>query len=579
MASPRSRGTRDHAFAPPLHTVNDLPANDARVTGRLIVRDEATVAEGVYYDTGALWSLLGGGLWYQYGDVTALTASVWADASPSFEMVTTQPELILPTAGRVHGAQVFTDDVAVAYRHRNLMMLELRARTGGTYGDYGAHGGAGFNSAYDTVRFRGFSQTPAELIGYAYHMQNYSMGDAAAGGGVTVGYGGGFIGSVNSGGLVRGFEHNSVSGNYQFVATLTGAPTTGATTLTYGSAANADTLGEYRELIDISLAYSTGTVTTADQDATVEGSGTTFTGKAGWFFRITADDETLGGQNSGLWYKILSVTDADTIELEVPYSGGTLGSGLSYQICPGAMVTAYDADLDAGTGTFTLEANSVAWAEGHTVHLRISQFVHLTPYVGIIQRYHKYLYDRDAVFSAVSTVRKAFTGFKLSSGTWRFGYNQSASATVDAAIDISKGTYTTDNAILLKDATRLSWGNNSDPTYVNGRAFGVDGNDFIWYNLDAAVMTLRATTRNLGVGNTAFDASAVNVLTMANGTAPSGGVADTVQFYSSDNAAGNTIPSFYCEGTDVVATGQSDSASSVRVKMRINGTVRTFLCI
>lgn len=56
-------------------------------------------------------------------------------------------------------------------------------------------------------------------------------------------------------------------------------------------------------------------------------------------------------------------------------------------------------------------------------------------------------------------------------------------------------------------------------------------------------------------------------------------VADTVHFYSSDDAAGHTIPSFYCEGTNVVATGQADSASSVRVKMRINGTVRTFLCI
>ena len=58
-----------------------------------------------------------------------------------------------------------------------------------------------------------------------------------------------------------------------------------------------------------------------------------------------------------------------------------------------------------------------------------------------------------------------------------------------------------------------------------------------------------------------------------------GSIADTVCFYSSDDAAGHTIPSFQCEGTNVVATGQADSVSSVRVKMRINGTVRTFLCI
>lgn len=84
---------------------------------------------------------------------------------------------------------------------------------------------------------------------------------------------------------------------------------------------------------------------------------------------------------------------------------------------------------------------------------------------------------------------------------------------------------------------------------------------------------------NLGVGTSTFGTSAAGVLGIANGTAPSTGVADTVQFYSSDDAAGHTIPSFYCEGTNVVATGQADSASSVRVKMRINGTVRTFLCI
>lgn len=56
-------------------------------------------------------------------------------------------------------------------------------------------------------------------------------------------------------------------------------------------------------------------------------------------------------------------------------------------------------------------------------------------------------------------------------------------------------------------------------------------------------------------------------------------VADEVLFYSSDNTAGHTIPSFYCEGTEVIATGQADSASSVRVKMRINGTIVTLLAI
>lgn len=84
---------------------------------------------------------------------------------------------------------------------------------------------------------------------------------------------------------------------------------------------------------------------------------------------------------------------------------------------------------------------------------------------------------------------------------------------------------------------------------------------------------------NIGVGTSTFGSSAAGVLAIANGTAPTTGPADTVQFYSSDDSAGNTVPSFYCEGSGVVATGQADSVSSVRVKMRINGTVCTFLCI
>jgi hypothetical protein len=85
--------------------------------------------------------------------------------------------------------------------------------------------------------------------------------------------------------------------------------------------------------------------------------------------------------------------------------------------------------------------------------------------------------------------------------------------------------------------------------------------------------------RNVGIGTTTFGTNAAQVFSIETGTAPSAGVADTVQIYSSDNSAGNTIPSFYCEGTEVIATGQADSTSSVRVKMRINGTVVTLLAI
>lgn len=88
-----------------------------------------------------------------------------------------------------------------------------------------------------------------------------------------------------------------------------------------------------------------------------------------------------------------------------------------------------------------------------------------------------------------------------------------------------------------------------------------------------------STAGNVGVGVETFGTNAAGVLAVKNGTAPTTGPADTVQFYSSDNSAGHTIPSFFCEGTEVLATGQADSVSSVRVKVRVNGTVVTLLGI
>lgn len=85
---------------------------------------------------------------------------------------------------------------------------------------------------------------------------------------------------------------------------------------------------------------------------------------------------------------------------------------------------------------------------------------------------------------------------------------------------------------------------------------------------------------NTVIGNILTPAAGpTNTLFVASGTAPSSTVNDSVAFYSSDISAGNTCPSFYVEGTGMVATGQADSASSVRIQMRVNGTLYTFLCI
>lgn len=49
MSNPRSRGTRSHAFAPPLYDSNNLPSNDPRVIGRLAEMN------GLMRDNGVSW--------------------------------------------------------------------------------------------------------------------------------------------------------------------------------------------------------------------------------------------------------------------------------------------------------------------------------------------------------------------------------------------------------------------------------------------------------------------------------------------------------------------------------------------
>ena len=77
--------------------------------------------------------------------------------------------------------------------------------------------------------------------------------------------------------------------------------------------------------------------------------------------------------------------------------------------------------------------------------------------------------------------------------------------------------------------------------------------------------------KNLNINTISPGASAVGVLCLGNGTEPTNAPADTVQFYSRDYSAGNTIPSFRCEGSEVLLTGQADAPATKRLRMCING--------
>jgi hypothetical protein len=78
---------------------------------------------------------------------------------------------------------------------------------------------------------------------------------------------------------------------------------------------------------------------------------------------------------------------------------------------------------------------------------------------------------------------------------------------------------------------------------------------------------------NLGLGTSSFGTSAAGVLSIGNGTEPSTGPANTVQVYSVDLSAGNTIPAVYCEGSGVTGAGITNVTVTHKIAIKVNGTV------
>lgn len=76
---------------------------------------------------------------------------------------------------------------------------------------------------------------------------------------------------------------------------------------------------------------------------------------------------------------------------------------------------------------------------------------------------------------------------------------------------------------------------------------------------------------NLGLGTSTFGTSAATTFAIATGTAPTTGPADTIQIYSTDLSAGNTMLSLYTEGT--VVNANTTAATTHRIAIRVNGTV------
>jgi hypothetical protein len=90
--------------------------------------------------------------------------------------------------------------------------------------------------------------------------------------------------------------------------------------------------------------------------------------------------------------------------------------------------------------------------------------------------------------------------------------------------------------------------------------------------LGATSEAIRFTTsQNALLGITSNPTTGTKCLTIGSGTAPTASPADSVTFYSSDLSAGNTMLSYYTEGTSVNAN--TTAAATHRIAVRVNGTV------
>lgn len=87
--------------------------------------------------------------------------------------------------------------------------------------------------------------------------------------------------------------------------------------------------------------------------------------------------------------------------------------------------------------------------------------------------------------------------------------------------------------------------------------FNSAGNEVIKLDPASTENSFFATGGNFGIGAITFGTNAAGTFAMANGTAPTGDVADQFAMFAADLAAGNSIPYFRSENGTVIGLNQS----------------------
>jgi len=202
----------------------------------------------------------------------------------------------------------------------------------------------------------------------------------------------------------------------------------------------------------------------------------------------------------------------------------------------------------------------------------------------------QYGFLADTGLTGASTVNYAFYTGLAASGTTRWAFYSAGSAPnyFNGVVRVGSSSTAGDQALNVGGAVRVANTTTANQTSAGTMDFntgssqlrflswgpsGTQGLITWWTGAGGAATTQRMTlngSNNLGLATSTFGTSATNTFSVASGTAPTTGVADTVQFYSSDLSAGNTIPSFYTEGTNV---GTGTPTADRTIAIRFNGTV------